>query len=210
MNWKNLVHYSIVSTCFLFANTPAMAGDDHGHADDVVIGVSSTGQLVVEFAADGQFPLPAIGLLLFGFGDDDPGFLSIDKDEPDEDIFMLGAGANIALEVIAFDDALKLWRPGFAGFLTNPGDLWNIGAAPFDAHPYWHIDSTDAGFVAPPGQTRWSATFRLLDSGSTGYAPSDPITVTFTPEPGSLGLLAMGAFAILRRTGSKRRPFRVR
>lgn len=207
MRW--FLNVQAVLVCAILSVFPAAVFADPAHEGDIIVGVSATGQLVIEFDDDEQVALPAVSGLLFGFLGDEPGFLSIDKDEPDEDIFTLGAGANIVLEVIAFDDALKAWRPGFAGFLANPGDLWNIGAAPFDAHPFWHIDSTDAGFVAPPGQTKWSATFRLLDTGSTGYAPSDPITVTFTPEPGSLGLFAVGAIALLRRSRHARCPDRL-
>lgn len=177
----------------------ALAGDGHGHKDgDINIGVTSGGQIVVEWSGK-IVALPELAGPLFGFGLDEPGFFSIEEDEPDEDIFVLGAGANIVLEVLSFDDALQGWRPGFSGVFDDFGETWNIGGVPFDTHPFWHINATDPLFVAPPGQTEWNATFRLLDTGSTGYAPSDPVTVTFTPEPTTLSLLALGALTLARR-----------
>lgn len=187
----------IVSALFL-PSAAALAGE-HGHKEgDINIGIDSGGQIVVEWSGE-LVGLPELAGPLFGFGLDEPGFFSIQEDEPDEDIFVLGAGANIVLEVLSFDDALQGWRPGFAGVFDDLGETWDIGGAPFDTHPFWHIDATDPLFVAPPGQTEWTAVFRLLDTGSTGYAPSGPVTVTFTPEPGTLGLLALGAMALMRR-----------
>jgi hypothetical protein len=165
---------------------------------DVNIGVSGSGQLVAAWNGE-VVDLPEIGGPLFGFGLDEPGFFTIDADQPNEDIFLLEAGHHIVLEVIALDDALKGWTPGFASVFDDPGETWDIGAGPFDEHPFWHIDSTDGGFVAPPGQTEWNATFRLLDTGTTGYAPSDPVIVTFAPEPGTLSLILLGGVMICRR-----------
>lgn len=200
MNVKRISAQATAVVALLAISSPALASliNPRHEEDDVNIGVSGAGQLVVEFG-DEQISLPAVSGLLNGFLGDEPGFFTIDEDEPDEDIFVIGAGANIVLEVISFDDALKAWTPGFAAILSQPGDTWSLGAAPFDTHPFWHIDSDDAGYIAPPLQTKWSATFRLLDTGSTGYSPSEPIMVTFTPEPGSLGLLAIGAALLVHR-----------
>ena len=194
---KSIILSAIVMA-LIFSAAPANAGD-HGHKEgDINIGVSGAGQLVIEWSGE-QVLLPELGGPLFGFGLDEPGFFTIDQDEPDEDIFVLDPGANVVLEVINFDAALQGWRPGFASTFENPGDTWNIGPAPFDTHAFWHIVATDPLFVAPPGHTNWSATSPLLDTGSTGYAASEPVTVTFTPEPGTLGLLAFATVAMIRR-----------
>ncbi|RIK67684.1 MAG: hypothetical protein DCC65_06030 [Planctomycetota bacterium] len=169
-----------------------------GKEGDVNIGVDASGQLVIEFGGE-PVALPAISGLLSGFGLDEPGFFALEEDEPDENIFVLGPGASIVLEVLSFDPALKAWTPGFADILDQPGDTWTIGAAPFDTHPFWHIDANDPTFIAPPGQSEWNATFRLLDTGTTGYLPSEPVTVTFTPEPGTLGLLIAAGLVGRRR-----------
>lgn len=189
----------VIITAVLAPLSTSLAGDGHGHKDgDINIGVTSGGQIIVEWSGE-VVALPELPGPLFGFGLDEPGFFTLEEDEPGKGLFVLGAGANIVLEVLSFDDALQGWRPGFSGVFDDLGETWNIGGAPFDTHPFWHIDATDPLFVAPPGQTQWSATFRLLDTGSTGYAPSDPVTVTFTPEPGTLGLLMIGAMALIRR-----------
>ncbi|MEM7166808.1 MAG: hypothetical protein AAF581_15195, partial [Planctomycetota bacterium] len=82
------------------------------------------------------------------------------------------------LEVVSLDPALKAHTPGFASVLTMPGDSWTMGSPPFDNHPTWHIDSTDAGF--DPAQTQWTGTFRIVDTGTTGYTPSTTFDIVFT------------------------------
>ena len=164
---------------------------------DVNIGIDpDTGQLTLVYNGD-QPALPPINGPLFGFGVDDPGFISLENSvvglQPP------APGANIVLQVISFDPALKAWTPGFASLLRNPGDLWDLGAVPVHEHPFWQIDSHDPNYIAPPAQTEWNATFRLLDTGTTGYPASDPLTITFTPEPSGLSFLLMGAFFSIRR-----------
>jgi len=179
----------------LIAALPVYAGVREG---DVNIGVTASSQLRGIYFG-GPIELPEINGPLFGWGLDDPGFFTIENPIPTEGMFVPGEGANIVLEVIAFDPALKGWTPGFASVFDDPGETWNIGLVPFDEHAFWHIDSTDPGFIPPPTQTEWSATFRLLDTGSTGYLPSDPITLTFTPEPTSLTMLAVGGVLLAGR-----------
>lgn len=178
------------------------AGDDHGHEGDFVVGRSDTGQILVEFDANEPYELPPVSGLLNGWALDDPGFMSLAEDEPDEGIFTLEPGASIALEVVAIDAALSAWTPGFADRLDAAGETWTIGGDEFDEHPTWHIDLDDPSF--DPGQTSWSVTFRLLDQGATGYTASDDIAVSFVavPEPGALALMVLGSVAAgLRRRG---------
>lgn len=163
---------------------------------DVNIGVDPGSNRLVALWGGENVELPEINGPLFGFGLDEPGFFTIENSVAG--IVPPDTGANLVLEVIAFSDALKGWTPGFAGVFDDPGETWDIGPTPFDTHSFWHIDSTDAGYVAPPGQTEWHATFRILDTGSTGYLPSDPVTVTFKPEPSSLALLAFGGVLAMR------------
>ncbi len=170
--------------------------------DDVNIGINpGLGQLVVIWGGE-EVALPPLAGPLFGFGLDEPGLITIEEGfgglVPPE------SGANIVLEVIAFDAALKGWTPGFGSTFENPGDTWDLGGVPAHEHPFWHVDSTDGGFVAPPGQTEWNATFRILDTGSTSYLSSEPVTVTFLPEPSAQVLLAMGAMPVTRRKRRRR------
>lgn len=166
--------------------TPAKAGIKEG---DVNIGVDSLlHQLMLIF--DGHVAeLPPINGPLFGYGVDDPGFISIENsvmglDPP-------GPGSDLVVEVIHFDPALKAWTPGFGSVIRNPGDRWDLGEAPVHEHPFWQIDSHDPAFVSPPQQTEWNATVRIIDLGSTGYGASDPLTITFTPEPAGASLIVI-------------------
>ncbi len=178
------------------AASAAWAGDEH--SGDFVVGVSGAGQLAVEGDFDEAFLLPPIAFPVSGWALDDPGFMSLDADEPDEDFFVLGAGANVVFEIVALDPAMKVWRPAFLGVLDEAGEQWMLGES-FDLHPWWHIDSEDGGFN--PLQTEWSVSFRMIDTGTTGYEASEVYTARFTnvPEPGALALVAMGTVALVRR-----------
>lgn len=177
------------------------AGEDHGKKEELELHVGRTagGQLAVEFASDEPIQLQPVSGLLDGWGGDVPGLGSLAKDEPAEDLFTLATGASVALQVVSFDPAFRGITPGFASVFQNPGDTWLIGGPEFDEHPFWHINSSDPSFDAD--QTVWQATFRFIDMGTTGYAPSDQLALQFTnvPEPGTWLLLAIGCMAIARR-----------
>lgn len=198
-----IIRNSVIALTFFIAANAAVAGDPHGHDEDVVVGITGASQLAVEFDPSEILDLPEILLgPLSGWGIDDPGFLSLEADEPVEDFFVLGAGADIRYEVVSFDAALKGHTQGFASIFDDAGEFFELGSPDFDEHPFWQIDSADPGF--DPGQATWQATGRLVDVGTTGYAPSDPFTLTFrpVPEPGSLALLATGLAVHVRRRRS--------
>ncbi len=176
----------LATACFLALASTARADFKD---DDFNIGVDpDASKLSILWNGEArELPFIEDGFLS-GFGIDDPGFITLD--ESFGGLLPPDSGANIVLEVVSFDTALKAWKPGFGESFQSPGDLWDIGPVPAHQHPFWHIDSTDAGF--DPGQTEWNATFRILDTGSTGYEPSDPVTVTFTtPEPSTAALLLL-------------------
>lgn len=192
-------------TAAALACVPAAWGDEHHHhAGDFVVGVTGGGKLAIEADLDEQFFLPAVNGLLNGWALDDPGFLALEEDEPAGDFYRLGAGAEVALEVLAIAPAFQAWTPGFIDTLDVAGDQWAIGGSAFDEHPTWHINSDSGSF--DPAQTKWSITFRLIDMGSTGYAASEPVTVVFTnvdpdqpiPTVSEWGLIIM---ALLLVTG---------
>jgi hypothetical protein len=158
------------------AGSSAWAGE-HRHADDFEIGVSAGGQLEAVFDEDEAFLLPPVDGLLQGWAAGDPGFLSVEENEPDKGLFVLDAEADIVLEVLALDPAFKLRDAGFVPI--PPGGQFALGMPPIHIHPgAWHIDSTDPGFM--PSQTIWQGTFRLIDLRPDGHAPSEPFTRLFT------------------------------
>lgn len=154
-------------------------GDDI-HEDDAELG-HWDGQIAVVFDSDETFSLGESTGILTGWTGDAPGFVTVEEDEPDEFLLALTIDTVLVLEVVSLDPALKAHTPGFADVLTTAGDTWTMGSPSFDDHPVWHIDSTDPGF--DPAQTTWTAVFRVLDAGTTGYAPSEPFSMVFTNLP---------------------------
>jgi len=118
---------------------------------------------------------------------------------------------QIALERVSFsspDFYMELEATGQA-ILTADGErlvldaLWisdaynengTLGAWGFHTHTAFLV------LADGPGQT-FTAQFRAIDLGNTGFDASDIYTMTFQtiPEPGSLVLLGLGAAAVLKR-----------
>lgn len=180
--------------------------DDHGHqhAGDIVIGIDGAGKLKAELPDHADL-MPVSGLLN-GFSNGSPGFQALADDEPTEDFYRLDlpGGATIWLDVISLDPALKLWLSGFTGVIDDPADpdarLTATGAEPeLHYHGTWHIDATDPGY--DPLADHYELTFRLVDTGSTGYAASDPYTIEFhaIPEPITATLLVAGSGLVALR-----------
>ena len=189
---------------------PAITGaGEPGHEEDTVIGHTVSGQLAVVVNSPGPNELPPVSGLLNGWAADEPGLKSPDGDDPTNDFFTLGAGAIINLQLMSIDPALNVWSPGFVTRLNMPGNSLVIGGAEFDTHMTYHIDVDDPAF--DPGQDVYSATFRLFDLGTTGYVPSEPFSLSFTPvpEPATIGLFGVVTLGLLvNRLRSKRRARR--
>ena len=153
-----------------------------GHADDATIGftvcVDAGNRLGVEFDEDEVFELPEVDGVLVGWVGDEPGFNTLEEDEPEEGFFALESGANVILEVVSVSPGFKAHTPGFADILDAAGDRWDLGEAPFDTHPDWHIDPAAPGFNGR--RLVWRFTVRLLDTGTTAYLPSEEFTILFT------------------------------
>lgn len=185
----------VLAAFFAFAGT-ALA--QHHHEGDLVVGRTGGGQLQVEFDFGAPLALPPVDGLLKGWALDDPGFDHLEADEPDEDFFMLGSGAQIRFDVVSFAPAFQAWTPGFAAALRNPGDTYVFPDGELlHGHLNWHIDALDPQF--DPAAGPWTASFRLVDVGSTGYTPSEVYTFAFTPEPSTLALVGLGALVLRRR-----------
>lgn len=160
-------------------------GDEH--AGDVTVGfaicVDSSRHLELELDAEEVFELPRVDGVLQGWALDDPGFRSLDEDEPEEGIFALQPGARILLEVVAIDAGLKVHSPGFVSVLDAPGEQWELGSAPFDTHPVWHIQaSMNTPMASGDGESLRRVTFVLRDVGVTAYGASREVTLQFKPE----------------------------
>lgn len=168
------------------------------HEGDFFIGVNGAGRLAVEGDFDDAHQLPAFdsGGVRGWFGDE-PGFASLDVDEPDEDFYTLAPGADIWFELLSIDPAFKVYDPFFTPVGT--GDGFGLGGHEFDEHAFWHIDSDDPAF--DPGQSVWTITWRVTDMGATGYDASGVYTSQFTniPAPGGLAGAGVAALAFLRR-----------
>ena len=166
----------------LTASTPPRA--EAQHTGDVWLGRSAAGQL--KYSPAGFVPeetfhwLAPVSGLLKGWADDDPGFDRITTDDPAHDVFRLQAGVAVWLEVVSLDPALRLIDASYE-ILDTPGESTYLGDQTLHVHSTWHINSQDPQF--DPEQCVWHGTFLLRDTGATGYASSEPLTLGFTNVP---------------------------
>jgi len=187
---------------FLIVSALTLAGVDSAraqHAGDILVGRTAAGQLAIEADLDEAILLEPVSGLLRGWTGAEPGYDTLQADEPEEDLFQLAAGANIFLEIIEVDEGLKFWAAAFAALADEAGERVPLGGSSLHTHTTFHIDSdvVGTGFLGT-----LAATLRLVDTGSTGYADSEPFVMTFTniPEPGSALLaLAASGFVLMRR-----------
>ncbi len=184
-NLDKIVRAACAITVLTFS-VAAFAGEKHEHGDDFVIGVSGAGELKFEAEPVEEneiFSLETVSGILNGWAGDEPGFMPLDENEPDEDFFTLAIGAEIQLVLVSIDPALKAHTPGFGDIIDQPGDAWTIATVTtdppaFDEHPTWHIDSDDPSLAA--NQVVWSGTFKFVDVGTTAYADSEEFTLRFS------------------------------
>lgn len=158
------------------------------HADDLWLAVSSGGHLKISprgFVPDGSPESVVVldevaGPLFFGWTANDPGFDDIATADPENDCYPLAAGARVWLEIVAVDPALVVWDVQLKPY-SNPGERVYIGATPgLHSHLIWHINSKFPNFESLYGlKVHWRAMFRLVDTGTTGYAASEPFPMIF-------------------------------
>lgn len=168
-----LVPIAALSLCLFVASAHAQ------HMGDVWIGRTSADQLSVGGylpTALGTYLAPSSGLFP-GWSDNSPGFDRVINAEPDNDLYPMETGAHIVLEVVHFDTALRAVDASF-NLIDTPGEQTILGGSTLHVHLTWNINVNDPAF--DPDEYLWEATFRLIDTGSTGYATSDDITLKFT------------------------------
>jgi hypothetical protein len=158
----------------LAATGPALAQ----HAGDLWVARTSADQLTLSgFAyAEQRVVLPETSGLLAGWADNAPGFDRLITEVPAEELFRLDSGADIWLEIVALDPALRVIDNSFQ-ILDSPGQQTRLGNHLLHTHLTWHIDLNDPDF--DPQQTCWEADLLLFDAGSTNYGDSPVFTMTF-------------------------------
>lgn len=181
-------------------STPAWGHDGHHHEGDFVVSRTAGNQVALEGPFDEVIHAEVSEGPLSGWVASDPGFAAIGADEPDEGFFMLDTDASIWLEVVSLDAGLKVWQSDAGAVAAAPGQRILLGGQALHSHVFWHIDSSAAG-IGPDWTGTLGGTFRLVDTGETAYAASEPFhaQVTNVPEPMSLGLLGLSAMMLWRR-----------
>lgn len=174
---------------------PAMA--QHDHAGDIIVGLAgdsaiTADTLAIEADLDEPVLLAPVSGLLNGWASSDPGFDALGADEPGEGFFTLGGGASIRLEIVTIDAGFAVVQSGGGAIADEAGESILLGGPTLHSHPTWWARS---GVLGDDWTGTLSATFRLIDAGSTGYAASEPFTMSFTnvPEPAALALLGVGS-----------------
>jgi hypothetical protein len=153
------------------------------HTGDVFVGRSAAGQLKASpVGSGGYIPdqniklLPPVSGLFNGWSDNNPGFDHIVTDQPDLDFYVLQSGTSVRLQVVQVDPAFQAISPSFV-VIDDPGESMLLGTNTLHNHPTYLINSDQAQF--DPEKVLWRATFKLVDTGSTAYSPSDNFTFYF-------------------------------
>jgi len=191
---------------FLFGTSAAFA--QHHHEGDFVIGQSGAPTFEIHVHGDpdilsGAEPIPLYpgeGAFEGFFVADDPGWIGLEEDEPDEGMYLLLAGHQVSLKRISFDPGFSMFDPTAGPILENNGSTFLF---PLDEEGFIHRHLIFAG-EGEIGDTWW-ATFQLVDPSGL-HAASDTFTLQFVamPEPTSLLLLVSGlAVVSLRRRAAR-------
>lgn len=157
----------------------ALCSTAHGqHDGDVFVGRSGAGQMKIGgFVPDlNIIGLPCVSGLFQGWSSNNPGFDRVINANAGADLYPMDAGAQIRIVCLSIDPAFRAISSSFT-IMDAPGESILLGGSSLHTHLTWHINSADPFFV--PAQTDWFATFKLIDTGSTGYAESAPFTFHF-------------------------------
>ncbi|MGB0716916.1 MAG: hypothetical protein ACPGXK_13620 [Phycisphaerae bacterium] len=190
--------FQVVAVACLVVSNANEAVAQCGVHSDILIGRSGAGQLVIqsgEVSVGDPVSLCPVDGILDGFSSGNPGFDAEEVvDDPANDFFKLADGAIVSIEAVSIGSGFKAWGPGLGTLIDEPGESILLGDDNLHEHLTWHADSNDPSF--DPTASIWTATFRVVDAGSTGYTASEPFEMQFfngTPVPAASewGLLVM-------------------
>lgn len=153
------------------------------HMGDVLVGRSAAGQLRISAPGSGGYVpeeniklLPPVMGLFNGWSDNNPGFDRLVTSDPESDFLTLQSGVQVRIEVVQVDAAFQAISASLA-IIDDPGERLLLGGSTLHTHLTWLVNSDHPMF--DPDKVLWRATFKLVDTGSTGYSPSDPFTFYF-------------------------------
>jgi hypothetical protein len=149
----------------------AGASATRGHVTEIIIGRDAAGRLKVEVHGHSPIELnPTVFPNTVGWAEGEPGFETLQVDQPGEDFFVPASTANLAFTLISTDPGVRvLNNTGSAPLL--PGQTYPLGPPFFDIHPFFNI----TGGV--PGQVhRMRIIVRDL---SNTYLPTGEIELSF-------------------------------
>ncbi|HKQ48889.1 MAG TPA: hypothetical protein VJZ71_12535 [Phycisphaerae bacterium] len=174
MRARNPVYTTVAA--ILVALCPAAARAQH--SGDVFVGRTAAGQLKLGgFIPDlNVIVLPPVNELFNGWSDNNPGFDRVITDDVPNDLLTLQSGVQVRIEVIQVDPAFQAISPSFV-VIDDPGERILLGNNNLHIHLTWLINSDEPDF--DPLKVLWRATFKLVDTGSTGYTASVPFTFYF-------------------------------
>lgn len=161
----------------------AAAAAQAQHGGDFWVGVTAAGQLDL-----GGFAFDQLDIVLSpnaqGWSANNPGFDHVVIPDVLGDLYPLASGAQVRLEVVTVDPGISAVTSSFA-VLDQPGERALLGGPSLHTHLTWFLNASAPGFQAD--RIHWSGTFKLVDTGTTGYLDSAPFTLYFTYVDVTLG-----------------------
>lgn len=153
------------------------------HADDIWVGRSgdATRIRLGGFDPARVVVLPPTEQILKGWADNKPGFDHVMNAVPAGDLYPLQPGAAIWFEIVKADAAVRAIDAAFH-ILDDPGESTYLGDQGLHTHLIFHINRLDPGYR--PEQWVWKLTFKLTDSGATGYQETAPVTLLLSNVEG--------------------------